>query len=122
MGTTNAGLPVVSGLVGNTGGKTAFTYLAYGDGTTAFAAGDTALKGTESQRESATVSQVTTTVTDDTLQLAQTFSITASETIAEAGVFNASSAGTMGWRTVLSPSRSVSNGDSYVCTYKISFA
>ena len=119
---TNTGFAAIAGLVGNTGSVSALTYLGYGDGTTAASAGDTALKGTESQRESATVSRVTTTVTNDTLQLAKTFSISTTETIAEVGVFNASSAGIMGARSLLSSSSSVSSGDSYVCTFKIKFS
>jgi hypothetical protein len=119
---TNAGFAAIAGLVGNTGSINAATYLAYGDGTTAAAAADTALKGTESQRAAATVSRVTTTVTNDTLQLAKTFSISSTETIAEAGVLNATAAGTLFSRAVLSAARSVTSGDSYVCTYKIKFS
>ena len=119
---TNTGFAAIAGLVGNTGSINALTYLAYGDGTTSAAATNTALKGSESQRESATVSRTTTTVTNDTLQLTKTFSITATETIAEVGGFNASTAGTMFVRSVLSSARSVSSGDSYVCTLKIKFS
>jgi hypothetical protein len=122
MSLTNAGFAAIAGRVGDTGSITKFSYLAYGDDTTAAAAAQTALIGTESQREAATVSRVTTTVTNDTLQLAKTFTISATETIGEVGVFNASSSGIMAARSVLSPTRSVASGDSYVCTYKMKFA
>uniref|UniRef100_A0A6M3IS60 Uncharacterized protein n=1 Tax=viral metagenome TaxID=1070528 RepID=A0A6M3IS60_9ZZZZ len=119
MGTTNTGKAAVAGLINNIGSITAFTYLAYGDDTTAFGATQTALVGTESQRAAATCTRQTTTVTNDTTQWAKTFTISATETIGEVGVFNASSAGIMGWRSVLATPRSVASGDSYVCTYKV---
>ena len=122
MALTNTGFAAIAGRVGDTGSITAFTYLAYGDDTTTAAATHTALQGTESQREAATVSRVTTTVTNDTLQLTKTFTISSTETIGEVGVFNASSSGSMLARSVLSPTRSVASGDSYVCTYKIKFS
>jgi len=122
MSLTNVGFAAIAGLVGDTGSITAFTYLAYGDDTTTAAAAHTGLQGTESQREAGTVTRATTTVTNDTLQIAKTFTISSTETIGEAGVFNATSAGSMLARSVLSPTRSVASGDSYVCTYKIKFA
>lgn len=103
-----------------------FTYLACGTGTTAVAAGDTALQtelaASGLSRAVATVTQVTTTVTDDTLQLLKAFSVTGTQIITEVGVFNAASSGTMLARTILSPSKSVGNGDTYTLTYKIVFA
>jgi len=122
MGVTNAGKAAIAGLVGNTGSITAFTYLAYGNSTTAFAATQTALVGTESQREAATVSRVTTTVTNDTLQLTKTFSVTTTETAGEGGIFNGASGGTMLARVVFSPSRSMASGDSLAYTHKVVFA
>jgi hypothetical protein len=121
MGVTNSGKAEIAGLGGNTGSPTAFTYLAYGTGSTAFAATQTALV-TQSQRAAATVSRTTTTVTNDTLQLTYSFSITTTETITEVGIFNAASSGTMLARTVLGTSRSVVNGDTYSLTYKVAFA
>jgi hypothetical protein len=122
MGVTNAGKSEISGLAGDTGSKTAFTALAYGTGSTAFAATQTALV-TESQRAAATVSQVTTTVSNDTLQLTKAFTISSTETITEVGIFNnATSGGTMLARTVLSSSRSVVSGDTFTLTYKVAFA
>lgn len=126
MSVHNLGFSEMAGLSGATGSKTAFTYLATGTGTTAVDVTDATL-GTEITdsglaRAAATVSLVTTTVTDDTLQLAKTFSVSGTKTIGEVGIFNASSSGTMGARTVLSPTKSVSSGDSYTLTYKVVFA
>jgi hypothetical protein len=65
---------------------------------------------------------VTTTVTDDTSQLSNSFAITGTNTITEVGIFNASTAGVMWARTVLTTPRDVVNGDTYALTYKVSFA
>lgn len=126
MGITNAGLAIVSGLVGDTGSETAFTYLELGTGTTAFAASQTALVTaiTDSglARAAATVSQETTTQTDDTLQLTHQWTASGSKTVAEAGIFNGSSGGTMLARTKLSAARALTSGDTYTYTYQIIFA
>lgn len=122
---TNASLAVMSGLVGNTGSQTAFTYLAVGTSSTAVAASQTALQAeiTDSglARAAATVSRTTTTQTNDTLQLTYTWSVTGSKTIEEIGVFNAASSGTMLARG-LTTSKSVVNGDQFVGTYQIPFS
>ena len=122
--TMNAALAVYSGLIGNTGSQTAFTYLACGTSNTAVAASQTAL-GSEIvssglERASATVSRTTTTQTNDTLQLAKTFTATGSLTVEEVGYFNASSAGVMGGR-YLTGSKVLINGESMTVTYKIIF-
>jgi len=95
---TNAGLAEVVRLVfsGLTGTK--FGYIAIGTGTTAETASDTALVN-EIKRKSATVTQTTTTITNDTALLEATFSsadgLTGTSAVSEAGVFNASSGGTL---------------------------
>ena len=122
MGMTNAGKALVAALVGDISSPTAVTYCAYGTGTTAFAATQTALV-TESQRStSATVAAATTSVTNDTTSIANSFTISTTETITEAGIFNGSSAGTMLARSLVSPTKGVSAGDTYVLTYKVAFA
>lgn len=124
-GTPTAAYAVFSGLAGNTGSQNAFTYLATGSSSTAFSSAQTALvtELTDSglQRAAATVSRVTTTNANDTLQLVKTFSITGTKTVEEVGVFNASSAGVMGGRS-LTGTKSFVSGDSYTVTYKIKFA
>lgn len=102
-----------------------FTYLAVGTSTTAVAGSQTALVAeiTDSglARAAATVSRVTTTSTNDTLQLYKEFSVTGSKTVEEAGVFNDATTGTMLARA-LTTSKSVINGDLLQITYKVSFA
>jgi hypothetical protein len=121
-GITNAGKAASAGLVGNSGGITAFTALAYGSSSTAFSASQTALVN-EGNRASATVSRTTTSVSNDTLKLVKAFSITSTETAAEGGIFNnASSGGTMLARVVFSPSRSMGSGDTLTYTHKVQFA
>lgn len=124
-GITNAGFGVMSGLVGNVGSETAFTYLAVGTSSTAFSAAQTALIGEISSnglsRASATVTQETTTQTDDTLQLTKTFTVSGSSTIEEVGAFNDASAGNMLGRA-LTGTVSVVSGDELIITYKFKFA
>ena len=120
MTITNAGMAEVAGLIGTdtTGSCTAFDYIAIGTGTTAPAATDTAL-GTEQQRAAATGTQVTTTVTNDTLQLVKdAFSFSGDYAITEAGVFNDASAGTMLSRTTFS-AVNVTADDTLKVTIKI---
>jgi hypothetical protein len=122
---TSAGKAAIAGLVGNTGAVTAFTYLAVGTSNTAPAIGQTALIGEISTnslaRAAATVSRVTTTVTNDTLQLNYTWTASGSSSIEEVGIFNASSSGTMLGRALTS-TKSVVSGDTLQITYKIIFS
>ena len=122
---TNTGKAEVANLIGNVSSPTAFTYLAVGTGTTAASATDTTLQTeiTDSGlgRAAATVSRVTTTTTNDTLQLYKSFSVSGSKSITEAGVLNASSLGTLLGRQVFSAD-SVVSGDTYNLTYKIVFS
>jgi len=97
-GITNAGFQEVAKLIGSGLGGTAFGYVAIGTDTTVYDADQTEL-GAEVVRKSATVSNETTTVTGDTVQFQATFSnadgLTGSSAIAESGVFNADTGGTM---------------------------
>jgi len=116
----------LSGLTGNTGSKTAFTYLELGTSDTVFAASQTALQAaiTDSglARAAATVSQQTTTQTNDTLRLLHQWTASGSKTVKEAGIFNASSGGTMLARKVLDTARAITSGDTYTYTYDIIYA
>jgi len=121
---TSAGLAQIALLAGDAS-AVPFTYLALGTGTNAASAGDTALQ-TESSasglaRAAATVSRVTTTVTNDTLQLLKAFTAGASAAITECGMFNAASTGTILGRQVFAAVNVVS-GDILTITYKVSFA
>ena len=78
--------------------STVMSHLAIGTGTAAAAAGNTAL-GSESARTALT----STTVTDNEIVYVDTFAAgTGTGAITEAGIFNASSGGTMLCRTVFS--------------------
>jgi len=114
----NDGKAAVAGLMlTDVTGIDKFDYIAIGTGTTAESATQTALV-TEVMRANATGSRVTTNVTNDTAQLVATFNFTSSYAITEAGVFNASTAGTMLCRKVFS-AINVANGDSLQVTYKV---
>jgi hypothetical protein len=121
---TNASLAVFSGLAGNVGSQTAFTYLAVGTDSTPALASQTALLAeivdSGLARHSATVTRSTTTQTNDTLQLDYTWTASASKTIEEIGVFNSASTGVMAGRKVTG-SRALVSGDTLVATYKIIF-
>jgi len=123
-GICNEGKAQIALLAGD-GTATAFTYLAVGTSSTAFAASQTALQGEIStnglSRASATVSRVTTTVTNDTLQLTKTWSVSGSSTVEEIGIFNAASNGTMLGRA-LTGTKAVVNGETLAATYQVKFA
>ena len=102
---TNVGLACMVRLIfaGLTEDK--FGYLAIGSGTTSESATDTALEY-EVARKTASVSQTTTSITDDTALLEATFSsadgLSGSMNISETGIFNASSGGDLLARKVFS--------------------
>ena len=121
MGITNTGKVAAAGLFGNVGSVSAFTYLAYGTGTTGFAATQETLVA-ESQRAAATVTRITTTTTNDTLQLVKVFTATTTETATEGGVFNAASVGIMGARVVFETPRDLLTGETLSYVHKIVFA
>lgn len=119
---TDAGKAGAVSRLNGAGGEAAFTYLALGTGTNAAAAGDTTLQTelTTSglSRVNATAARVTTSVTNDTAQLSNTFSVSGSAAITEAGILNAASVGTLLSRLVFS-AINVVNGDSLAVTYKV---
>lgn len=105
---------------GQIGGVTsaAFTAMAYGTGSTAAAAGDTAL-GTEVSRGAATVTRTTTSVTNDTCQWVKTFTAGGTQAITEEGLFdNNTSGGTLLARNVFSAVNMLTN-DTIQFTHKI---
>lgn len=100
----NGRLAVISGLYGNVGSETAFSYLALGTSATAVSATQTALVAELTTlglaRASATVTQATTTATNDTTVFAYTWTASGSTTVNEIGYFNAASSGVMGGRAL----------------------
>ena len=121
---TNAGLAAITAVLLTDVAGNEFDYIAVGTGTTAAAATDTALETeiTDSglARAAGTGTRVTTTVTNDTAQLATTFSVTGSKAVTEVGMLNAASAGDLLARQVFS-ALNVVNGDSLAITWKIVF-
>jgi hypothetical protein len=119
---TNAGRGLISGLINGSGSPAAATFIAVGTGTTAAAAGDTALQ-TETatsglSRAAGTVSLITTSVTNDTAQVTKSFSVSGSVAVTEAGLLNAASVGTLLCRQVFT-AINVANGDTLQITWKI---
>lgn len=123
-GITNAGKAQIALLAGDAT-AVPFTYLAVGTSTTAFGASQTALQAETTTnglaRAAGTVSRVTTTVTNDTLQLVKTWTATGAVSVEEIGIFNDSSAGTMLCRA-LTTTKTVSADDTLTATYKVAFA
>ena len=118
----SAGKAGVASRINGVGAEAVFTYLAIGTGTTAPAAGDTALQAEITTgggaRAAATASRITTTVTNDTAQLVYQWAFTASFAVTEAGIFNAASAGTLLARQTFSAINVVS-GDRLEITWKV---
>ncbi len=118
----SAGKAGAASRINGAGSEAAFTYLAVGTGATAAAAGDTALQTeiTDSglARASATCTRVTTSVTNDTAQLAYTWSVSGTKAVTECGILNAASTGTLLGRQVFT-AVNVQSGDSLAVTYKI---
>lgn len=123
-GITNAGKAQLALLAGDAS-AVPFTYLAVGTSSTAFGATQTALQAeiTDSglARASATVSRVTTTATNDTLQLVHEWTVSGTKVIEEIGIFNDSSAGTMLGRA-LTTTKSLASGDTFEATYQVKIA
>jgi hypothetical protein len=120
---TNVGYAQVAGLI-NGAVTTAFKYVAVGSGSssspgscTSPSATDTAL-GNEVSRVSATAGRTTTSITNDTATWSATFNFSASYSLCEAGIFDASSAGNMLSRVTYSVIN-VASGDSLVISWKV---
>jgi hypothetical protein len=121
---TNAGTALVTSRVTQTG--TAPKNIGWGVGTTAAAVTQTALvtesaPTTAGGRTVGTESVVTTTVTNDTYQVAGTVTAGSSLAITEAGLFDNVTAGNMLIRSDFSAVNVVS-GDSIAFTFKLKFA
>lgn len=98
---TTIGKQQIANRLNGTG--TIFGWLGIGTGTTAPAAGDTALQTALGARLAATNSVVTTTTTNDTFRAVATFpGATYAGTITECGLFDALTAGNMIERSTFS--------------------
>jgi len=99
---TNVGRQILSGRLLNTApgagnpGASAPRYVAWGTGSTAEAASQTALATASAEaRTAGTDTQQTTSVTNDTYRVVGAITSAGSQTIAEAGLFDASTSGNM---------------------------
>lgn len=115
----NDGLAQGANLLVNAGG-TAFNNIALGTGTASPTSTDTTLSN-ETHRNNATASVQTTSVTDDTSQLQNTFVFGSAYSITESGIFNDPSSGQMGARQTFD-AVSVQDTDTLEVTWKIQFA
>jgi len=122
---TNAGFALVADRVGAVAAGAAVTYLELGTGSTAADPAQTTLvtpvTDTGLERASATVTRVTTTETDDTLQLLKEWTATGAKVLREIGAFNAASAGTMLARKVYD-AITTADTDHVKMTYKFPFS
>lgn len=120
----NAGFALVADRVGAVAAGAAVTYLALGTGSTAVDPTDTTLVAevtdTGLARASATVTRITTTVANDTLQLLYEWTATGIKALREIGAFNAGAAGTMLARKVFDLI-TTANTDHVKMTYKFPF-
>ncbi len=120
---TNAGKAQLALLAGDAS-AVPFTYLAVGTSNTAVAVTDTALGAeitdTGLARAVATVSRITTSVTNDTLQLTYTWTASGIKTVQEMGIFNASSSGTLLGHKIIT-SITTANDDQIVGIYTVQF-
>lgn len=118
---TTAGMAQMA-LLGGVASAVPFTYLAVGVSATAPSAAATALvseiTGGDLARTTATVSRVTTDNSNDTLQLYKQWTASATHAIEEAGIFNASAAGTMLGRA-LTTTKTVNDTETMTLTYKV---
>jgi len=122
---TNLGFKMVADLVGNITPVAAVTYLAVGTGSTAADPAQTTLVAETTTdglaRASAAVTAVTTTQTEDTLQLLKEWTATGVVLLREIGAFNASSNGTMLARKVFDLITTAAT-DHVKMTYKFPFS
>lgn len=117
----NTGLSYVTSRMIGTGAN-AMSHMAVGSGTAAAAANNTALNSELNRVALTSATQVTTTVNNDSVQYLATFSPgVATGAVTEAGIFNASSEGTMLCRTVFNVVNKEAN-DTLTITWKIVIA
>ena len=109
-----------------TGSPAAFTRIALGEGSTTVTAGNTVVETelTDSglaRTVADTISTVTTSETDDTLNLSHVFTATATKTVRVAGVLNQASTGDLLMAGNLIPEAPMVNGDTLTLTLKCQF-
>ena len=116
----NTGKAIITNYL-NGGAATQPKYIAWGTGAGTPAATDTTISTEVLPRVSGTTSQVTTSTTNDTYQVVGTQTAGTSETITNAGLFDASTSGNLfveGNFTGIP----LSTGDSIQFTWKVQFS
>lgn len=119
---TNGGKATIANRMQGTPSRNAMKFIGLGVGATGAArtavAADTALSSELAEgRATGTESIVTTTQTNDTYQVVGTVTATGSRAVDEAGAFDASSSGNMGFSATF-PVINLLNGDSLQLTVK----
>lgn len=116
----DAGKAICSNLVSGIGG-TVPRFVAIGTGAGPANAAATALTTEVETRTNGTPTRVTTTVTNDTLQVVGSITMTATRALTEVGLFDASSAGNA---LILSSISTINllSGDAIQLTFKLQFA
>ena len=115
----NQGLATITSLIQGATGEP--NWLQWGTGATAESATDTDLVTSDGSRVSATSTQETTTTTDDTYRVAGTLTATATVTIAEVGLFTASTGTNLFFRDVFT-GVALDNGEAIAFTLDTVFA
>lgn len=119
----NGGQAIVTNLVSGLGG-TSPKFVAWGTGAGTAAVTDTTLftETTDETRTSGTVTRVTTTVANDTFQVAGTLTVaTANKTITNVGLFDAVTTGNLYFKADFA-GFSLIVGDSITFTIKVKFS
>ena len=115
----NSGKAVVTNRI--LGNGTVPSYVAWGTGTGTTAATDTTLFTEVTPRVSGTATQQTTSVTNDTYQVVGTQTAGTSETITNAGLFDASTSGNLFVKGDFT-GVPLNSGDSIQFTFKVQFS
>ena len=116
----NTGKAIVTNYL-NGGAATQPKYVAWGTGAGTTAATDTTLFTEVTPRVSGTTSQVTTSTTNDTFQVVGTQTAGTSETITNAGLFDASTSGNLFVKGDFT-GVALNSGDSIQFTFKVQFS
>ena len=116
----NTGKAIVTNYL-NGGAATQPKYVAWGTGAGTTAATDTTLFTEVTPRVSGTTSQQTTSTTNDTFQVVGTQTAGTSETITNAGLFDASTSGNLFVKGDFT-GIALNSGDSIQFTFKVQFS
>lgn len=114
-----AGQAACGEIISNYAATAAFTYMAYGTGTTAAALNQTALVTEVARGACDSIAETTKSVAGDTVRYLKIFDVPTATVITEVGLFNDDTAGTMLSRVVLTPAISCPNNSKFVGVIEI---